>query len=818
MPAGPGAETTWAPLQAPYQYTPVETRLNPPIHLDPVNYDALQKGISGLPGMLMQSALNPAVRNQMQAEAARYNLERKVISNLDQLPADEQMRRTGINAEGATVVPGYQTGNIGMPPASNVGGDQTQQTQQPSQQQPTTTQQQPPAAPTGQVTGQPTSTGQQFAAPASPYTPPAQVNPPAAPGQQPTQTPPQAAPNQPAPNQGIVQAGPDQQSLVAWQNQNAHPVMSSTDALNWAKNFDTGAQRATYMPSGGPNGEPAFAFHMKGGGVNTVPLSQMVKNGAGPLVASQNTSQVLNAQPQQQGPGQAPSAPGQQQPPQQPGAQPQPGQQPAPQGQQPLTPEQQNYLASQTAVPNLSASTNNDFLLKRNAQINATTGDTQLAPDTIRDNPSNVPRSTNPTMMDPVPPGEVQGQRNEAVAAQLEAVKKTAGGLNSLPDGPSPGQKLLMTTNRGINWYVDANPDPKDPDSRLPYLITNTSPWSENRMYNLEGTNWISKEVIRPDRLLDKQIYDMLYQDSTGWKTPDGQPDTARKINALRDHYAMQYSHPMDQATNDKLAAMRNQVLQSQRLLDATKHMTPDDYGWFRGVQNDIANNSNAFAGMPFADAWLKAAAKAIAPGGVDPRLQYMSNAYASLMGGRDDPALSPQERKELDRIGMNVNLPKDIQQLNYNRMAEYNRYANQAIANRYRISDDYRNTASSITANKRIPDGGTPEWSNLTNPRAQITPGTSPMVLRAQPVNPPQAPGGQAPQGPQAPQAPGPQAQATPQAQPATTQIKVPPNNSQANPVDMSTFSRTDGLMHARQLPRGTWVKDAQGNIGQIP
>jgi hypothetical protein len=815
MPAGPGAETSWAPLQAGYQYTPVETRLNPPIHLDPVNYDALTKAVSGIPGMIMQSPLNPAVRAQMQAEAARYGLERNVISDIDKLPVDERMRRTGISAEGATIVPGYQTGNIGTPPSSLGGGDQGQ-----TQVQPQTP---APAAPgptdttgqtAGQVTGAPTSTGQQFAAPASPYTPPTQVTPPPAPSGKP-----QAAPNQPAPNQGIVQAGPDQQSLVAWQNQNAHPVMSSTDALNWAKNFDTGAQRATYMPSGGPGGEPAYAFHMKGGGVNTVPLSQMVKNGAGPLVASQNTSQVLNAQPQQQGSGQAPSAPGQQ-------PQPQPQAQPG----QPLSPQEQNYIASQSAVPNLSASTNNDFLLRRNAQINAATGDTQLAPDTIRDNPSNVPRSTNPTMMDPVPPGEVQGQRNEAVANQLEAVKKSAAGINGLPDGPSPGQKLLMTTNRGINWYVDANPDPKDPDSRLPYLITNTSPWSESRMYNLEGTNWISKEVTRPDRILDKQIYDMLYQDSTGWKTPDGQPDTARKINALRDHYATQYSQPMDEATNNKLASMRNQVLQSQRILDATKHMTDNDWGWFRGVQNDIANNANAFAGMPYADAWMKAAAKAIAPGGVDPRLQYLSNAYASLMGGREDPALSPQERKELDRIGMNVNLPKDIQQLNFNRMAEYNRYANQAIANRYRISDDYRNTASSITSNRRIPDGGTPDWASLTNPRAQITPGTSPMVLRAQPVNPPAAPapGGQGlqPQGlpvGQAPQAPGPQAQATPQAQPqaqqpARTQIKVPPNNSQANPVDMSGFSRADGLTHARQLPRGTWVKDSQGNIGQIP
>src|SRR5215469_1757430 len=811
--AGPGSETVHAPIQAGYQYTPVETRLNPPIHLDPVNYGALLGALQGIPGALMQSPLNPAVRNQMQAEAARYNLERNVISDVDKLSPDERMRRTGITAEGAQIVPGYQTGNIGTPPS-------TQDTTQTQPQPQTQAQQPPPEAPAGQVTGAPTATGQQFssnnpqqfAPPASPYNIPPTIKAPAppAPSGQTQQPQPQPQPQAPNPTRdqptggNITQAPPaafpDQASLVAWQNQNAHPVMASTDALAWAKNFDTGAQRATYMPSGGPNGEPAYAFHMKGGGVNTVPISQMVKNGAAPLIASQNTSQVLNAAQQ----GQAPGAPGQ--PPQQP----QPQQPQAPAQGQPFTPEQQQYLAQQTALPNLSASTNNDFLLKRNAQINAANGDTQLAPDTIRDNDSNVPRSTNPTRMDPIPPGEVAGQRDEAVANQLAAVQKSPTGLNGLPDGPD-GSKLLMTTNRGVRWYVDANPNPADPDSHLPYLITNTSHWSQSRMYNMEGTNWISKEVVRPDRILDKQIYDMLYQDSTGWKLPNGQPDTARKINALRDHYAMQYSNPMDPAMDAKLASLRNQVLQSQRMLDATKYMTPNDWGWFRGVQNNLAKNQNALSGS-FADDWLKAVTKAIAPGGVDPRLQYMSNAYASLMKGREDPALNPQERGELDNIGMDEILPSQIKQLNTNRMAEFNRYANQAIANRSRISNDYLDTARSITSNQRIQDGGTPDWSTLSNPRAQVPPSTSPMVLRAQPVStPPPAAPSPTPQ-------PQPQQQQQTAAQPIATPIHVPPDNSQHNPVDMSGFNRADGLKHARQLPHGTWVKDAQGRIGQIP
>ena len=51
---------------------------------------------------------------------------------------------------------------------------------------------------------------------------------------------------------------------------------------------------------GGPGGSPAYAFHMKGGGQNIVPVSQMVQKGAGPLIAAQNTSQVISATDQQQ--------------------------------------------------------------------------------------------------------------------------------------------------------------------------------------------------------------------------------------------------------------------------------------------------------------------------------------------------------------------------------------------------------------------------------------------------------------------------------------------------------------------------------------
>ena len=134
----------------------------------------------------------------------------------------------------------------------------------------------------------------------APLAPPAPgpAQPPAQPAQPPAQSQTPAAATQ-----------ADQASMAQWRTQNEHPVMSSQDALGWMKNFDTGVKRATYLPMGGPGGSPAFAFHMDGGGINTVPVSQMAQRGAGPLIASQNTSQVISSTDQQQGQQQAANQP-----------------------------------------------------------------------------------------------------------------------------------------------------------------------------------------------------------------------------------------------------------------------------------------------------------------------------------------------------------------------------------------------------------------------------------------------------------------------------------------------------------------------------
>ena len=133
------------------------------------------------------------------------------------------------------------------------------------------------------------------------------------------------------PDQAAQQEAQRQQQLQAWQAQNAHPVADSQSALEWAKRFHTGYKTATYLPHGGQGGEPAYNFS-DGKSSNVVPISQMVKNGFGPSVVSQNTSSALSVADQvtqqQQGP-QGPGLPFGPVSPAQPQQQPAPGQQPA---------------------------------------------------------------------------------------------------------------------------------------------------------------------------------------------------------------------------------------------------------------------------------------------------------------------------------------------------------------------------------------------------------------------------------------------------------------------------------------------------------
>ena len=737
--AGPGSETQFAQagLNAPYQYTPVETRLNSPIELHPVDYSGISAAVANLPSNLMQSGLNPAVRAKIQAEAARYKAEGQFISSAANDPKSRGFM--GFQGGALTVQPRITSGPAGYTGAAGdtlSGAADTGSTDQGGG-QPVTTQPQD----TGQTGGQPTVGNFQGVSPTGGVnlggnyfgganlggfggqpnyfgTPGSGAQPPAAPGGQPqAQGQPTAQPT--ATPQPQPQAGANDVVMANWQDQNAHPVAPASEALKWAKNnFDTRAQDATYMPHGGPMGQPAYAFHMKGGGTNMVPLQQMVQNGFAANVAGNQTSMTLSAadkvrqqQGQPQGQPQGQQVAQGQQPPQAPGA-------PVAQ-----TPEQQQYLAQQTQVttpggqvnPLLSASTDNQHLLETNQAAYAAAQDSPTA--MVTTNPSNVPRAVNPTYRSPAPAGSIQGVADAEVNRQTQAGLKA--GIENMPNAPGDnpgGLKVAARMDNGITWYVD----PNEP-SHVPFLIYNTTPWSESRMPN-DG-KWQTYEHVYPDKLLDKQIYDNLHQDSSGWSKAD-------KINALRENYWEHTSTPLSEENSNKLHSLREQVLYSQRIMDAVDHMDPGDWGWLAQKKNTIAAHQYDFKGMPVVDGLMKGVSKVIAGGEVDPRLTHLMQAYASLKGGASNSYLTGEERDALKSINLDATLKDNIKGFNHDRMAEYNQYVNTALANRFRMDPDLLQTAQSITNQKHIQDTQNYDYSKVPSSRVGDT-------------QPPAAPGG---------------------------------------------------------------------------
>jgi len=374
--AAPETQFQQAGLNIPYNYSPVETRLNPPIQLQgtgqlwaKVGETALNAAgqLSDQAKMLQQSPLNPAVAAAQDYAVTQYDT---AADRINELAATRAGRMTmGTGAAGLETVPAARTdidSMVRMALRSAPATSESRKTTQTgngdgSAPTPQTVVEAPdsgygasaavvgaaPPAPSGSTTTQPktkthttgdeltdnrgASTDDDFllrrmmqqrgGSDAAQQGTPASMTflNPATGNIEPLQTPSvfAAKPTAPAPAapDGSQPAQPaqggspaaatkaDQVAMQQWQNQNAHPVMSSQDALAWMKTQTTLAQDATYLPMGGPNGSPAFAFHMKNGGINTVPVSQMVSRGGGPLVAAQNTSQVISATDQSQGGG-----------------------------------------------------------------------------------------------------------------------------------------------------------------------------------------------------------------------------------------------------------------------------------------------------------------------------------------------------------------------------------------------------------------------------------------------------------------------------------------------------------------------------------
>jgi hypothetical protein len=110
----------------------------------------------------------------------------------------------------------------------------------------------------------------------------------------------------PSASQGQVPAPQsDPVALAQWQAANVHPVIAPKAVLDAVKtNVTTAATDASYLPSGGVNGEPAWAIGMKGGGHTVISASQLAQSSWGrTLMAGHNASEVMEAQAQGQQPG-----------------------------------------------------------------------------------------------------------------------------------------------------------------------------------------------------------------------------------------------------------------------------------------------------------------------------------------------------------------------------------------------------------------------------------------------------------------------------------------------------------------------------------
>jgi hypothetical protein len=357
---------------------------------------------------------------------------------------------------------------------------------------------QPPTAPSGPQ-GAPPGT---FLNPATGSYEPMQQGPP--PAQQPDQA---------------AQQAQRQQQLAQWQATNAQPVASAEDALQWARRYHTGYKTATYLPSGGPGGEPAYNFS-DGKSSNMVPISQMVKNGFGPSVVMQNTSSVLGtveqaqqAQQGPQGPGlplgpMAPAQPPQPQaqaaqptapqPPAAPGAQPPQAQPPAPQpsaqyptvaqdqtapGQPPAAPGMRDIYGNPLSAYTAVASKGGPSL----EQLSAQTG--QLSGVRPTDVPQEQRKPGDP--LNRLADETLKPEEQQAIIqqAQDQIAKEPLTGYG--------GDKLVKGTKGPYHYYIN-----DDPNSQSRGRVYTALPGSSGGYFNIRkwylGTNDYTEEKL-PD-------------------------------------------------------------------------------------------------------------------------------------------------------------------------------------------------------------------------------------------------------------------------------------------------------------------------------
>lgn len=610
-----------------------------------------------------------------------------------------------------------------------------------------------------------------------------------------------------------------QQRLAQWQNTNQGSVMSAVQAKEWAQhNLDTDINRAVYLPQGGPPNaqgqkEPAYAFYGRKGGTNIVPISQMVKAGAGALVAAQNSSQVLNTADQATKTG---GVPLQNAPPYQ-------GQLPAASGSPPSTNAQQGPPAAPAGPA--------DRFAAQPGQLPTDEFNRRVAEAT------NVPAAGGPPVQNLT--AQVGGNNNGGHFSNGSTTDENGFGKAGNNDG---------SVNQGGNWmdYLknttgmtperfnqlkatprtgETNPSyPGDPvafqdgdwkwyedDHSGKYYTTRTGEqlFYQGRLYF--GDNQFHQFPL-PQQELARNLHAKEPQLSMDELTDPKIWSRDRLSAELNKWVQMDYKNQMGlmpQETSDNIDHLGKEIQSLTRLGHAIAGLEPRQYDdtalaankWRRGAENAEPSENQGVQGVIGS---VERALQSGMGGGnqSDQRLNFISKergGLKALMGGLRAGNENEQEeyRTLMDQWGTKGFQPA-LEDYLHKRQADFVKAVKGATQNNQRVPGFYTDMTTQLLNKEpwHDPDDTYGPGSRLPKGPAQTKWDTVPRQDLG--IN------------------------QTPNATPTPPARITPPNNSADNPVDFSHFTgphgSAQGFNESKKYTPGTWVKGADGKVFQIP
>lgn len=546
-----------------------------------------------------------------------------------------------------------------------------------------------------------------------------------------------------------------QQALVDWQNNNQGGVMSAVQAKEWAQhNLDTDINRAVYLPQGGPPGangqkEPAFAFFGKKGGTNVVPISQMVKAGAGPLVAAQNSSQVLNTADQA---NKAASRVNQQQQSGSPTPMSAQMGQPQPQGPPAAPTGQTDYGAMPGQLPN------DEFQRRVNqaTSVNAPGG-------TASNEPAGMPQKvslSNGSTTDENGTGTA-GNNNH----QFDPSNPTPDGVkytyNTTGVTPQIRDQLLHNVNQNPNAQTNSFGDPfaghygnydwyrTRTGNSLYAVRPGNNLFSESRLY--WGDNQWQPTAL-PQQELRRNLHEIdntIPMEKLNAMSTD---ELQAHLQEYRQLQLLQFQPQLDAGVQDNLDHLSGEVKAATHVQNATKGMNPQDYNI-----SALANNARVREGEQFktginspqnlVNAFQGGLSTFMGGGKLnsDSKLNYIDknwNDLKAFMGGnRAGGENEAQEFENLQRLYGTKDFPSALDHFLNQRKTDYVKAVTVSTANNQRLPKGYADMSNAILRHQPWSDPGddygpgknTPVGpveqaeSNMPNGKAPGAPGASP-------------------------------------------------------------------------------------------